>query len=109
MLQYFHCKTHCAKGQKEYIRMTHQRINKGVCSRSTTVTIEDGIVKDVDIAGGCDGNLKGLTSLIKGMKVNDAIQKLRGITCGMRTSSCPDQLAITLQEALMADTNTKAV
>ncbi len=101
-------KHHTARRQKESVRMTYQRINKGVCSRSTTVTIEDGIVKEVEIMGGCDGNLKGVTALIKGMSVRDAIEKLSGITCGLRSTSCPDQLAITLQEAIATDTKIQA-
>lgn len=80
--------------------MTYTRNNKGVCSRSTTVEIENGIIKDVKIIGGCDGNIKGLISLVKGLEVNDAIGRLKGITCGSKASSCPDQLAIALEEAI---------
>ena len=80
--------------------MVYQRRNKGVCSRATQVVIEDGIVKDVEILGGCDGNIKGVIALVKGMKAQDAIAHLKGITCGPKATSCPDQLAITLEEAL---------
>lgn len=80
--------------------MTYTRINKGVCSRSTTVEIEDGIIKDVEIIGGCNGNIKGMISLVKGLEVNVAIEKLKGITCGSKATSCPDQLAVTLEEAI---------
>lgn len=80
--------------------MVYQRKNKGVCSRATQVVIEDGIVKEVEILGGCDGNVKGVISLVKGMKVEEAIQRLSGITCGGRPTSCPDQLAMALKEAL---------
>lgn len=80
--------------------MVYQRKNKGVCSRATQVVIEDGIVKDVEILGGCDGNIKGVISLVKGMKVEDAIARLKGITCGGKPTSCPDQLAQALEEAM---------
>lgn len=80
--------------------MVYQRRNKGVCSRATQVVIEDGIVKDVQILGGCDGNIKGVISLVKGMPVQEAITRLKGITCGPKPTSCPDQLAITLEEAM---------
>lgn len=80
--------------------MVYTRKNVGVCSRSTTVTIEDGIVKDIEIIGGCDGNIKGVISLAKGLKAEDAIQKLKGIKCGRKSTSCPEQLAFALEEAL---------
>ena len=80
--------------------MVYTRKNQGVCSRSTTVTLEDGIIKDVEIIGGCDGNLKGIMSLTKGMRATDAIERMKGITCGRKCTSCPDQYAIALQEAL---------
>ena len=56
--------------------MTYTRRNKGTCSRQTTVVIEDGILKDIEIVGGCDGNIKGVISLCKGMKATDAIARL---------------------------------
>ena len=62
--------------------------------------IEDGIIKDVEIIGGCSGNIKGLIALVKGMKAEEAIERMKGITCGFKSTSCPDQLAITLEEAL---------
>ena len=80
--------------------MEYTRKNKGVCSASTKVVIEDGIVKDVQMLGGCNGNIKGVIALVKGMKAEEAIERLSGITCGYKTTSCPDQLAITLREAL---------
>lgn len=80
--------------------MEYTRANKGVCSRSTRVVIEDGIIKDVEIIGGCSGNIKGLIALVKGMKAEEAIERMKGITCGFKSTSCPDQLAITLEEAL---------
>ena len=80
--------------------MEYTRRNRGVCSASTKVVIEDGIIKDVEMIGGCSGNIKGIMALVKGMKAEDAIERLSGIRCGFKTTSCPDQLAITLREAL---------
>ena len=64
--------------------MEYTRKNKGVCSASTKVVIEDGIVKDVEMLGGCNGNIKGLIALVKGMKAEEAIERLSGIRCGFR-------------------------
>ena len=81
--------------------MTYQRKNRGVCSLSTTVTLsEDGTIENVEVLGGCNGNLKGICSLLKGMKAQDAIGRMRGTTCGSRPTSCPDQIAQALEEAL---------
>ncbi len=66
---------------------------RGVCSRLIEIHEENGIVTDVKFIGGCDGNAKGISALVKGMKVDDVIQKLKGITCGYKKTSCPDQLA----------------
>ena len=71
---------------------------KGTCSRKIDIEVEDGIVKNVKFTGGCDGNLKGIAQLVKEMKVQDVITQMEGITCGMRKSSCPDQLAKALKE-----------
>ena len=65
-----------------------------------TVEIENGTIKHVDVLGGCNGNLKGISSLLQGMRVEDAIARLQGIRCGMRPTSCPDQLSIALQQAM---------
>ena len=73
---------------------------QGVCSQLIELDIEDGVIKDVQIRGGCNGNLKGIMSLIKGMKAVDAVDRLKGITCGFRPTSCPDQLSIALTQAL---------
>ena len=70
----------------------------GVCSRYITVTVEDGIVKNVQFMGGCSGNTQGVSALIRGMKVDDAIGRLRGIDCGGRGTSCPDQLSLALEQ-----------
>ena len=71
---------------------------KGVCSRKIHVEVEDGIVKNVQFYGGCQGNTQGVAALAKGMKVEDVIERLQGIRCGMKPTSCPDQLAKCLQE-----------
>ena len=62
--------------------------------------MEEGVIRSVQVTGGCDGNLKGLSSLLKGMTVEDAIQRMEGIRCGMKATSCPDQLAQALKTAL---------
>lgn len=83
--------------------MTYTRRNQGTCSSSTTVTIEDGVIKDVNVVGGCNGNLKGIMSLLNGMKPEDAIERMEGITCGNKPTSCPDQIAKCLREAISAE------
>lgn len=71
---------------------------QGTCCRMMQVVIQDGKVMDADFMGGCNGNLKGIKSLIKGMNIDDVIEKLQGITCGAKPTSCPDQLAKCLIE-----------
>lgn len=67
---------------------------KGVCSRMMTVTVDDNdVVQDLQVMGGCHGNLQGISALVRGMKVEDVIRRLEGIRCGNRPTSCPDQLA----------------
>ena len=73
---------------------------KGVCARQINLEIEDGIVKDVKFIGGCNGNSSGISMLVKDMKVEDVIKKLKGIKCGFKNTSCPDQLAIALEKLL---------
>lgn len=73
-------------------------ITSGVCSREINFDIEDNKIKSVLFIGGCDGNLKGLSRLIEGMEVSDAIKRLKGINCGRKLTSCPDQLAKALEE-----------
>lgn len=80
--------------------MNFQFQPKGICASKMEVELEGSIIRSVKIVGGCDGNHKGLISLMIGMDANDAIQKLEGITCGPRSTSCPDQLAICLKQAL---------
>ncbi len=81
--------------------MTYTHINKGVCSRSTEISMtEDGIIESVAVIGGCNGNLKGICSLLKGLSAQEAIGRLKGLTCGSKSTSCPDQIAQALEEAL---------
>ena len=72
---------------------------KGTCSTSIDVEVEDGIIKFVQFYGGCNGNLQGISRLIEGMDVNEAISRIEGIRCGFKSTSCPDQLAKALKEA----------
>lgn len=72
----------------------------GVCSVQYDIVLEDDVIADIKIYGGCDGNLKGISSLLKGMKAQDAIERMRGIRCRTKATSCPDQIAKALQEAL---------
>ncbi|MGN0384423.1 MAG: TIGR03905 family TSCPD domain-containing protein [Lachnospiraceae bacterium] len=69
----------------------------GTCSSAIDIEVEDGIIKSVSFTGGCNGNLKGICSLVTGMKVEDVIEKLQGIRCGFKSTSCPDQLARALK------------
>ncbi len=71
----------------------------GTCSQRISFEIEDGKVKNVQFFGGCNGNLKGIGSLVEGMDVDAIIARLEGTTCGMKDTSCPDQLARALKEA----------
>lgn len=80
--------------------MTIEYRPRGVCSQLMRVTVEDGIVRDVQVIGGCNGNLKGIMSLVKGMKAEDVVEKLEGIRCGMKPTSCPDQLAKAIKRAM---------
>ncbi len=72
---------------------------KGVCSQEMRIQVEDGIVTAMDILGGCQGNLEGLSRLVVGMKAEDVADRLEGIQCGFRKTSCPDQLAHALRNA----------
>ena len=70
----------------------------GVCSRQLHIEVEDGIVKSVRFEGGCNGNTKGVSALVEGMKVDDVISRLENIRCGFKNTSCPDQLAQALKQ-----------
>ena len=72
---------------------------KGTCSQMINFEVEDGKVKNVQFFGGCNGNLKGIGSLVEGMDIDEVISRLEGTTCGMKSTSCPDQLAQALKEA----------
>ena len=73
---------------------------RGVCARQFTITVEDGVVHDVQVVGGCSGNLQGISALIRGMTVEEAVSRMEGIRCGMKATSCPDQIAKALKTAL---------
>ena len=79
--------------------MTYKYRTKGVCAGSITVELEGDIVKSVRFDGGCNGNLKGISTLVEGMTVDKIEAMLSGITCGFKKTSCPDQLAKAVREA----------
>ena len=72
---------------------------KGTCSSAIDIEVNNGVIESVAFTGGCNGNLKGISALVKGMKVEDAISRLEGIRCGFKSTSCPDQLAKALSKA----------
>ena len=80
--------------------MTYTYYPKGVCTSKYEIEIEDGIVKDLRIERGCDGNLQGITRLVKGNEAEKMALLLRGVRCGDKTTSCPDQIAIALENAM---------
>ena len=73
---------------------------KGTCSTQIDLEVTDGIVRNVKFTNGCNGNLQGISKLVEGMKAEDAIAKLRGIKCGFKSTSCPDQLSYAIEEAM---------
>ena len=79
--------------------MQYEYKTSGTCSQKIFFDIEDGKVKNVQFLGGCNGNLKGIGALVEGMNVDDVISRLEGTRCGMKSTSCPDQLARALKEA----------
>lgn len=85
--------------------MEHVFRPRGVCSQLMRVEVENGIIKIVEVKGGCNGNLKGISSLIVGMDAREAISRMEGIRCGFKPTSCPDQLAKALRECLEKDSN----
>ena len=82
--------------------MTIDYKTKGTCSSRMLIDVEDGVVKSLQVTGGCNGNLQGLSNLVAGMKVEDVISRLEGIRCGLKPTSCPDQLAQALKQAVNA-------
>ena len=79
--------------------MQYEYKTKGTCSQRIFFDVENGKVKNVQFVGGCNGNLKGIGSLVEGMNIDEVISRVEGITCGMKRTSCPDQLAQALKEA----------
>ena len=73
---------------------------KGTCARMVIVDIEDGVITDCKFVGGCAGNTQGVASLVRGMKAEDAVSRLKGIKCGFKPTSCPDQLALAIEGSL---------
>ncbi len=83
---------------KSIVYTTH-----GTCSRQIQVQIEDGIIQSVQFVGGCNGNTKGISALVRGMKAEEVVKRLKGTDCGGRGTSCPDQLARAIEEAMGSD------
>ena len=79
--------------------MQFETKTKGTCSQRIYFRIEDGKVYDVEFLGGCNGNLQGIGKLVEGMEIGEVISRLEGIHCGMKPTSCPDQLANALKKA----------
>ena len=81
--------------------MTYTFRPRGVCSQEMRVELNDqGVIQNLQVMGGCSGNLQGVSALLKGMKVEDAIARLDGIRCGGKATSCPDQLAQALKQSI---------
>ena len=81
--------------------MTDRFRPRGVCSQEMQVDVDDqGIIQELRVLGGCSGNLQGIASLVKGMPAREAIERLKGIRCGFKDTSCPDQFARNLEAAL---------
>ena len=73
---------------------------KGTCSQAIDIELKDGVIDSVVFYGGCNGNLQGLGKLVEGMEVDEVIDRIDGIRCGMKSTSCPDQLSVALREYL---------
>lgn len=73
---------------------------RGVCSRSITLDLEDGIVRNIRFTGGCPGNTVGLARMLEGMEAEEVVRRLKGVRCGFKSTSCPDQLACGLEAVL---------
>ena len=78
--------------------MTITYTPQGVCSQQMTLEIEDGVIQSLSVLGGCNGNLQGISRLVAGMEVEEAIRRLEGIRCGDKPTSCPDQLSRALRQ-----------
>ena len=88
------------KNMGKGIYMTFEYTPRGVCARKFTIEVEDGKIGNISVMGGCSGNLQGLAALLKGMKVEEAIERMQGIRCGFKSTSCPDQMAQALKTVL---------
>lgn len=81
--------------------MTYSFRPRGVCAREMQVEVDDqGVIQDLQVLGGCSGNLQGISALVRGMSAQEAVRRLKGIRCGFKETSCPDQLARNLEELL---------
>lgn len=78
--------------------MQYKYTPTGVCSRQIIIDVEDGVIQNAQFIGGCHGNTQGICALVKGMRVDDVIDRLENIRCGSRPTSCPDQLAQALKQ-----------
>ena len=76
---------------------------KGTCSSAIDLELDGDVIRSVEFTGGCNGNLKGICTLVAGMKAQDVIDKLEGTRCGFKDTSCPDQLAKALKKALATE------
>lgn len=83
--------------------MKYSYRTKGTCSRTITFDLENGVVSNIQFEGGCNGNLKGISALAEGKNAEEIIETLEGIRCGFKSTSCPDQLANALKEALIKE------
>lgn len=79
---------------------TLQYMTQGTCSKQIDIELKDGVIDSVKFTGGCHGNLQGISALVKGMTPQEAISRLKGIRCGMKPTSCPDQLAQALEKMI---------
>ena len=83
--------------------MTYTYRPEGVCSQLMEVEVEDGVIRRVEVLGGCSGNLQGISRLVVGMDAEEAIRRMEGIRCGFKPTSCPDQLAKALKACLAGE------
>jgi uncharacterized protein (TIGR03905 family) len=82
------------------IFLNYRYKTRGTCSTEIVLELDGDIIKSVEFIGGCNGNTKGVAALVKGMKADEVIGRLKGIKCGFRPTSCPDQLAAALSQAM---------
>ena len=89
--------------RKEVFSMTYTYRPEGVCSQLMEVEVEDGVIRRVEVLGGCSGNLQGISRLVVGMDAEEAIRRMEGIRCGSKPTSCPDQLSKALRKCLAGE------